>query len=242
MSSMIAFAPVLGSANIPMTTKAGLALLLSMIVFPLASKSFPVLPEDVMMFTFVIVREVMVGVLIGAVGTLMFSSIQLAGQIYGMQMGFGIVNVMDPMSDEQISILGQFQFVIAILIFFTIDGHHVLLRLIMESYNVLPMGQFGLHMPMYNEIIHWLQKMMVIAFKVGMPMIFTLLLLTVSLGIIARTVPQMNVFIVGLPMQIFIGLFIMCASLYLISGVLQGFFNMMFTDIYKLLRMAAGSG
>ncbi|HOX28326.1 MAG TPA: flagellar biosynthetic protein FliR, partial [bacterium] len=87
LSSMIAFTPLIGSANVPVTTKIGLSFLLSIVIFPIVYRSFPMLPEHIMMFWALMVREVLVGVLIGVIGSLMFSAVQLSGQIFGMQIG-----------------------------------------------------------------------------------------------------------------------------------------------------------
>lgn len=242
LASMVAFSPILGSGTVPVTVKTGFSFLLSILVFPIVSRSFPVLPESTGAFWILIGREVMIGVLIGVVGNLMFSAVQLSGQIFGMQVGFGIVNVIDPMTEEQISILGQFEFIFAVLIFLSFNGHHVMLRIIAESYQILPMNAFYFSENLGYSMIGWLSKMFIIAFKIGMPIIFTLLLVSVSMGLLARTVPQMNVFIVGLPIQIFVGLFVLAASLSLISYLLRGYFDMMFHDLYFMLKTAVFSG
>jgi len=239
--SMIAFSPIIGSGNVPAQTKAGLAFLMSLIIFPIVSRNFPMLPDQMIMFWILVVREVLIGMLVGVVTNLMFAAVQLSGQIFGMQVGFGIVNVIDPMSQNQVSILGQFEFLVAVLLFLAINGHHVLIRIIAESYLILPMNSFSFTEPLGYEVIGWLSKMFVIAFKIGMPMIFTLLLVSAGLGIIARTVPQMNVFIVGLPLKIFVGLVMLGASLMFIAYLLRGYFDMMFQDIVLMMKMAAGA-
>lgn len=242
LSAMVALSPVLGSGSVPPTAKAGFSMLLSLIIFPIIARDFPPIPDEIVMFWIMVGREVLVGMLIGVVGNLMFSAVQLSGQIFGMQVGFGIVNVIDPMSEDQISILGQFEFLIAILLFLSINGHHVLVRVIAESYAVLPMNAFTFNEPLGYQVIGWLTKMFVIAFRVGMPVIFVLLIVSAGLGIIARTVPQMNVFIVGLPLKIFVGLLAMGASLTLLTYLLRGYFDMMFHDIFMMMKMAAGGG
>jgi len=171
----------------------------------------------------------------------MFSAVQLSGQIFGMQVGFGIVNVMDPLSETQISLLGQFVFLVAILLFMALDGHHILVKIVASSYSVLPMGAFSFTEPLGMEVTKWLTKAFIIAYKIGLPMIFTLLLISVLMGIIARTVPQMNVFIVGLPLKIFVGLFMMGSTVALTVYLLKGYFNDFLADIWMMLRMA-GAG
>lgn len=242
LGSMIAFAPLLGSGSVPPQVKLGLSFFLSIIMFPIVSRDFPPLPGELVMFWILMIREALVGIMIGVIGNLMFTAMQVSGRIFGIQVGFGIVNVVDPMSEQQVSILGQFEFIIAVLLFFTINGHHVLIRIIAESYLILPLGAFTITEPLGLEVTGWLQKMFIIAYKIGMPMIFTLLLVTVALGVLARTVPQMNVFIVGLPLKIFVGLFMMLVSLTYVVYLLREYFDMMFRDIVMLMKMAAGGG
>lgn len=242
LASMIAFSPLIGSNSVPNTSKVGFAFMLSVIMFPIVSRDFPPLPGELVMFWILMAREALVGIMIGVIGNLMFTAMQVSGRIFGIQVGFGIVNVVDPMSEQQVSILGQFEFIIAVLLFFVVNGHHVLIRIIADSYLILPLGTFTVTEPLGMEVTTWLSKMYIIAYKIGMPMIFTLLLVTVGLGILARTVPQMNVFIVGLPLKIFVGLFMMMASIGYVIYLLRQYFDMMFKDIVMLMKMAAGGG
>lgn len=241
LASMIAFSPVIGSGSVPAQAKIGLSLLLSFIIFPIVSRDFPALPDHIAMFWALMIREGLIGMLIGVIGNLMFSGIQLSGQIFGMQLGFGIVNVIDPLSDTQISLLGQFQFLVGVLLFLVFNGHHVLVKIIANSYSVVPLGAFSFTESLGMEVAGWLSKSFEIAFKIGAPMIFVLLLVAVGLGIIARTVPQMNVFIVGLPLKIFVGLWMMMVSMGLVAYLLRGFYDQMFKDLFLMLRMAGGT-
>ncbi len=238
IASMVALSPVIGSGSVPPTFKMGFSFLLSIIIFPIVSRHFPPVPQEMVLYWILVLREVMVGVLIGIIGNLMFSSIQLAGQMFGIQVGFGIVNVIDPMTDEHISILGQFLFLVGILLFLGLNMHHYLIGIIASSYDYTPLGSFTFTEPLGMEVVGWLSKSFVIAFKIGMPIIFVLLMVTMALGIVARTVPQMNVFIVGLPKQLSIGLWVMGMSIGLIAYLLKGYFVTMMQDMAMLLRMA----
>ncbi|MFA6448755.1 MAG: flagellar biosynthetic protein FliR [bacterium] len=241
MASMVAASPIIGSASVPAQAKIGFSFLLSVIMFPIVSRSFPALPGHIILFWSLMVREALIGMLIGVISSLMFSAVQLSGQIFGMQVGFGIVNVMDPLSQEQTSLLGEYLFIIAILLFLVMDGHHLFIKIIANSYSVIPMGGFSFTESLGIEVTHWLTKAFIIAFKIGAPMIFSLLLISVAMGIIARSVPQMNIFIVGLPINIFVGLFVMAASLMLFAYFMRGYFTSVITDIWMLMKMAGGT-
>lgn len=241
IASMVAFSPVIGSGAVPPTAKIGLSFLLSIIVYPFTAANFPPIPDNTVLFFMMLIREVMVGVLVGTVAVAIFAGVQLSGQIFGMQVGFGIVNVIDPMSETQVSILGQFEFLIALLLFVTVDGHHLVLLAIANSYKYLPVDTFHITENLAFEVAGLLQKMFVVAFKVGIPMIATLLTVTVTMGLIARTVPQMNVFIVGLPLNILTGLFMLGMSLALLAYILRGYFDEMFRHLIVLFRIAGGT-
>lgn len=241
MLSMIALAPLIGSTVVPVHGKIGLSLCMSMIIFPIAARNFPPIPADMILFFGMMVKEFAVGALLGLMGAILFSAVQLSGQIFGVQLGFGIVNVIDPMSDDQISLLGQFEFLIAILLFMSVNGHHVLISAIMNSYKYIPMNGFRMSAPLNDQIMGLLGKMFVIAYKVGFPMIASVFILNAAMGVIARTVPQMNVFIVGLPLNIYVGLSIMAVSIGFLIMVLIGYFDQFFVDVEKMFRIAGGT-
>ncbi|MEW5945343.1 MAG: flagellar biosynthetic protein FliR [bacterium] len=241
LATMIALSPLLGSGSVPAMAKIGLSFLLSVIIFPFTAGAFPPIPDGIVPFVLMMVRESMLGVLIGLIGLAVFAGIQLSGQIFGMQIGFGIVNVIDPMSEEQVSVLGQFEFLIALLIFIAMDGHHLLILAIANSYRYVPLDSFHVSQPFTREVVGLLQKTFIIAFKVGVPMIACLLVVTVAMGLIARTVPQMNIFIVGLPLNIMVGLFMLGVSMAFITYVMRGYFHDMFRDMIIMFRMAGGT-
>jgi flagellar biosynthesis protein FliR len=239
--SMVGFSPIIGSGSVPVQAKVGFSFLLSLIVFPIVSRDFPAMPEHIIMFWVLIFREVLVGMLIGVIGNLMFSAVQISGQIFGMQLGFGIVNVIDPLSDTQIALLGQFEFIVAILLFLAMNGHHALIKIIANSYTVVPLGSFSFTESLGMQVAGWLSKCFEIALKIGLPVIMILLMVSVGLGIIARTVPQMNVFMVGLPLKIFVGLWMMMITMGLMAYLLRGYFDQMFKDVVYMMRLAGGT-
>ena len=125
--AIVGLVPTLGHTSVPAKVKIGLAALLSLIIFPVAYSSQVPQATDIMSLMIMISKEAAIGVIIGFATTLLFSAVQIAGGIIGMQMGFGIVNVIDPQSGSQISIIAELKALFAILIFLLIDGHHFLI-------------------------------------------------------------------------------------------------------------------
>ncbi len=235
ISSIFLTAPIIGSRNFPFIGKIGLAFIISLLLFPIIDKDI-VLPKDILSFLIVILNQVIIGVLIGFTAYVIFIAIQLAGQIIDLQMGFGIVNVIDPLSNMQVSIIGQFQFILGILIFLVINGHHYLFKALTDSFFLIPLTSAGITNATVEKLIDIFYGMFVIAFKIAGPATVALLLTNVTLGFIARTIPQINVFIVGLPLNILVGIAAVFLSLPVIINMLNSLFNTMWDDIYFIIK------
>jgi flagellar biosynthetic protein FliR len=183
------------------------------------------------------VGEILIGVIIGFTARLLFAAVQLAGQMVGFQMGFGIVNVIDPQTSNQISIIAQFQNVIVLLLFVVLDVHWWFILSLTSSFELIPPLGFCFTNPLMEYLVVLSAQMFVIAAKVSAPIIVALLFTNVALGLIARTVPQMNIFIVGFPLQIAVGLAGLGLSLPLFSWVVRDLFQKMGEDIMVLMKL-----
>lgn len=203
--AMMAMMPVIGDNATPLRIKAGLSLIIALMIAPVVSVAH--IPDPALLdLALKMAGEVLIGVLIGFAARLIFAGIQLAGQFVGFQMGFAIVNVIDPISSAQVSIIAQVQYLLAILIFLIINAHHFFISAIAEGYRVLPAFGFQFSGALMEAVFQLSRDMFVIALKLSAPIIAVLFFTNVGLGIIARTVPQMNIFIVGFPLQIGVGL------------------------------------
>jgi flagellar biosynthetic protein FliR len=204
VSAIMIMIPVISSRQVPMKLKGGLSAMVSFLIMPFVT---PVpFPMEMPVLVITMIGEAAIGIMIGLVGRLLFAGVQLAGQLVGFQMGFAIVNVVDPVSSTQVSIIGQFQYLIAILVYLAVNGHHVFLFAIAESFHAVPPLAFHFSAPLMECLMGFAATIFVTAVKIGAPIMAILLLTSVSLGLIARTVPQINVFIVGFPLKIAVGL------------------------------------
>ncbi|MFC1526729.1 flagellar biosynthetic protein FliR [Candidatus Latescibacterota bacterium] len=235
VSALVMVAPIFGHRNYLGRAKIGLAFMLSMIVFPLLAETGLVVPEGLFPYVFMMVREVIMGLVMGFAVLLLFVGIQFAGQLIGLQMGFGIVNVIDPQSSNQISIIGQFLNILAILTMLSLNGHHMILRGLMGSFQTVPLGGVTLKVPIVGKVVALSSQVFVIAIKISAPILIALFLVSVALGILARTVPQMNVFIVGFPVQIGVGLAVLMMTLPLFYVMLQRLTNSLERDLFVLV-------
>ncbi|HYA15758.1 MAG TPA: flagellar biosynthetic protein FliR [Syntrophales bacterium] len=237
VSAMIITIPILGDVTVPARVKVGLALLISFLIFPFVQTGVWRLSSDIFSLILRMAGEIMIGVMVGFAGRLIFDGIQLAGQLIGFQMGFSIVNVIDPVNNEQVSIISQFQYLIAMLIFLVMNGHHIFLYAIAESFRILPPLGFHFSGELMQLVLVFVRNMLEVAIKTGAPIIAVLLFMSVGMGLVARTVPQINIFIVGFPLQIAIGLIGIGVTLPIFLRVVEGYFSNLEGEIISLLRL-----
>ena len=225
--------------SIPILFKFGLALSASIVLFPLLDLT--VFPELTNLSSFAVgaVGEILLGVIIGMAVNLIFVGLQIAGQLSGYQMGMALAEVIDPADGEQIPLLAQFFQIFAFLIFLTVNAHHWFLRALADSFHLVPPLGFKLSGSLIEQLMRVAGNMFVIAIKVGAPVIVALLLTSIALGLIARTVPQMNVFFVAMPLKIMIGLMFVGFSLPYLSSFLNAIFRKLGDMIFLLLKAAA---
>ncbi len=237
VSALLIVAPIFGHRLFLARAKVGLAVMVSMVIFPIVDRfDVPVgfLPYAVMM-----VGEVIMGLVIGYAVLLLFIGIQFAGQLAGLQMGFGIVNVIDPASHDQVSIIGQFLNILAILLMLTLDGHHTILNGLMTSFDAVPLGGVVLKTPVAHKMISLTAEVFVIAIKVSAPIMIALFLISTAMGVLARTVPQMNVFIVGFPVQLAVGMSVLMAALPLFQILIERALKLLERDVFALIDFFA---
>lgn len=235
VSGIFLISPIFNNDFIPRTFKIGFAFFLSIIIADVLNVN-QIYYNDYGIF-FLVVKELIVGYVIGFISYLFFTAVYVLGQIVDMEIGFGMVNVFDPHSKEEMPIMGNFYYIFAFLIFLIIDGHHMLIEGLVNSYIYVPIGTFEFNNVVVQQILEILSKVFIIGFKISSPILAALFLSNVLLGILARTMPQMNVFIVGMPFKIFIGLFVILFSLPLFVIALQHMYNNMYEEIFNFLKV-----
>lgn len=235
VSALLIVAPIFGHRNYLNQAKVGLAFMVSLVIFPLVSAHHPLLPDGLYPYAFMMIREAVLGLVLGYAVLLLFIGVQFAGQLAGLQMGLDIVDVIDPHSSAQISVLGQYLNILAILILLTIDGHHLVLQGLARSFEVIPLGGVHLKEAVMLKLIALTSEVFVIAIKISAPVILALFLVSVALGVLARTVPQMNILVVGFPVQLATGLGVLIASLPLFYLLMSKLVNTLSRHLMALI-------
>lgn len=237
MSAIIAIMPIFGFKAVPLQLKAALSVIMTFIVFPLVRlQAAPISAEPVELFL-LLMSEVTVGLIIGFATNLLFYGVQMAGHLVGIQMGFGIINVVDPMSDLQVSLIGQLNYMVALLIFLAIDGHHFLVKALVLSYEYIGLGGGVFHAGILSKMSFLTGAIFDTALRLAAPMFVTLFITDVALGITARVAPQMNVFIVGFPLKIGVGLLIITLVIAYFPYIFGKFVQQFKIDMIEVLKL-----
>jgi len=182
-----------------------------------------------------IIKEFIVGLTIGYVAYLVFSAIYLAGQFIDMQIGFSMVNVMDPVNNIQVPVTANFYFILSMIIFLVVNGHHLLIKALFDSYTYVPVGKAVFTGEILDNMIKIFGSIFVIGFKIAAPITAAILITDVALGIISRTVPQLNVFVVGMPLKIGLGIAVIVLTIPAFMMMMDSIFDTMNTEIFNFM-------
>ncbi|MGI6576348.1 MAG: flagellar biosynthetic protein FliR [bacterium] len=241
ISALLAVAPFWSSRTIPVQIRVFFSLFFSLVVLPLIIGHATVAVPDIFSFSLLIIQELLLGLVLGLVAALLFYSIQVAGQVIDIQMGFGMINVLDPQSGAQAPLLGNIYYLIALVLFLLVDGHHYLLQVLVDSFYFYPPGTIMFSQQLWYDLSHLFSQILIFALRLALPVAGVLFLLDIALGVVARAVPQMNVFILGIPVKILVGIWAIICTIPLLMQVLQLLLHGIFEDIALLLG-ALGSG
>jgi flagellar biosynthetic protein FliR len=236
MTGLFVIAPVFGRKNIPTYFKIGFSFMMALILVNTIKVPQPDYYNNVYQYAFLIIKEFIVGLTLGYVSYMIFTAIYIAGQMIDMQIGFSLVSVLDPMSNIQIPITSNFYFIISMLVFMSVNGHHVLIKALFDSYKSVPVGAAVFSSDLMNDIIRVFGGTFVIAFKIAAPITAAVLISDVAMGVISRTIPQLNVFVVGMPLKIALGLITMLLTIPMFIALLGSLFEGTNGEMLKFLK------
>ncbi|WP_202077112.1 flagellar biosynthetic protein FliR [Caldalkalibacillus salinus] len=237
LTTFFTAAPIFSLSGLPNTFKIGLAFFLTLVIMPTVGPAD--IPINMAILGFV-VKEALIGLALGFVAALVLYTIQIAGAFIDFQMGFAIANVVDPQTGAQIPIIGNFKYTLAMLFLLAVNGHHLMIEGIVRSYRFVGLEQYFVSLG-HEQVAYFITtlfvQMFLIAFQLSLPIVGALFLVDVTLGIIARTIPQLNVFVVGLPLKIFIGFVMLLLTLPIFFYLLQALIGEMVQAMSDLLTL-----
>jgi len=231
--------PMFGSRMVPARVKTPLIFALAVLVFPIVRPhSFPE-AGDVISLALLVVREALIGVTLGLIPQFAFAAVEFCGQQVGTQIGISMASLFDPNTQANVPTMAMFQGALATLVFLSLGVHHVFLRGIVESYALVPLGAWHTSPGLLKFLIDASTGIFVIAIKMAAPVSVALLATSVALGIVARSFPAMNVFMVSMPLNIGIGFVILSLSLPVFLRVLEVAFGGMAGQMRTLFKLLA---
>lgn len=236
MAAMLGTLPVFGSGTAPARVRIGLAVMLSLLIFPVVRPHLPPPDFSPAALGLLILGEALLGLMVGFIAQLVLTSVEVGGTIIGYKMGFAAANVFDPQSQRQIELISQYQNVIAILIFLALDAHHLFIRAVVRSYELLPPGGIDVGGDAVPFLMTLVSRMFVLGIQLSAPILAVLILASLVMGILARVFPQLNVFMLSYPLNIGVGFLVMGLTLSLMVLVLEREFGFVPERILYLLQ------
>lgn len=232
--------PVLSNPSIPIVVRNALGLMITIIIFPFASEY--IIPTDGISYIFLALGEVAIGVITGFFITIIFTVFQLAGQMFAVQMGFGASQVFDPLAQVQIPVIGQLFNFIALFIFVTNGAFQKIFIIgIIRSIEFVKASDFLINQEfLYKEAVWALGNLFSQAIVIAFPILGTLILLSVTMGLLAKAAPQMNLLMIGFPIQISIGFVMILSALPFLMDKFGKVIDGSFQFIAELFSKGAG--
>ena len=242
LTSFFLVAPLFSMKGVPAQFKIGIAAFLAFFALSGITIEEP-LPLDGY-YIMMAIKEFAIGIALGFTAALVLYTVQIAGAFIDFQMGFAIASVMDPQTGSQVPIIGHFKYILALLFLLTVDGHHLMLDGVMQSLQVIPVESlsFGIRFEDLAKFISDLfVEMFMIALQMSLPIVGALFLVDVALGILAKTVPQLNIFAVGFPVKILAGFVLLLFTIPIFFFLLQNLFEKIMVSMAELTRLIGGA-
>ncbi|MHB9130830.1 MAG: flagellar biosynthetic protein FliR [Armatimonadota bacterium] len=231
-------APVLSSPRVPLHLRAGIGIVLTLLLQPVVAPSGLEVGNSWTVFGVLLIKEVLAGLVIGYSASLILGIVQMVGEIQDKQAGFGFAGVVDPNATSGAAILGQFQMVLMWLVFFAVNGHHVLMQGIAESFFAVPLGSFTYTGGLTTHMVGTVTTLIMVALKISAPVVGSVLLADLALGMLQRTAPQLNIIAVGLQMKIAIALLVISLSLPFTVAVDRNLVSTMSRSMHEVMALS----
>jgi flagellar biosynthesis protein FliR len=232
--TMLMIFPIFSSIQIPRHARFGLGLLISFLLFRIVP---PIaLLNNYYDLIVAIIAQVVLGMIVGYIAQLVFVGIMFAGEVIDLQIGFAVANVINPSTQQNITIIGELELAIATLIFLATNGHHLFLQGMAGSFALAPLPFIRLDPSVMNDAVTFLSLALVNAFKIAAPPAAALFITNIGLALMARVAPQMNVFVIGFPIQIGVGLVTLAISMSLMATVLPEIFHDVARQMDQVMR------
>jgi flagellar biosynthesis protein FliR len=233
--SILWLLPIFSMRSVSVLFKVSFSIVTSLLITEFVPYS-ATLANDPYAMLLAVLREVLVGLSIGFAIRLLFMAVQAAGEIISFQTGFAFARVVDPFSSGQSAVLEQFQYMLGIMIFFSVDAHHIVVRGLYASFKELPLGAATFGGGLFNYFIVATGRIFSLGLKFGAPLVVALFLIELALGLLSRMIPTMNIFVEGLPVKVFVSLSVLSLALGFMAPALTSLFRGLDTEFLRVVR------
>jgi flagellar biosynthetic protein FliR len=237
VSALFISAPVFGAREIPATVKVGLSAILSLVLLPIVGATLdPVVPSTLYVMVGNLVGQVLIGLLIGLIVSLLFAAVRVGGDVIDYQMGFTQASTFNPQFNDTVSPIANFQYQYALVLYLIANGHWLLLASLERSFIKLPVGQLllsGVTLGAFTDLTY---QMLVAGLQIAAPGAAVLLITDIAFAFLNRALPQMQVFYLGMPVKVMVGLSVVIAIIPSLTYVVGQMVAASPDDIYTLLR------
>ena len=240
ISGIMILAPFFSGQTIPIHVRVVFSLVTSLVLAP--SLPLQAVPADLDLSTILTVfpSEVLFGVLLGFAAMCVFAGFQFAGQIVSFQLGFSVINVIDPQTQVESSVFSFLQNYLGLLFFLLINGHHWFLLAVNQSFALLPVGGAHIHAPLVDYLIRLSSELLVIGVRIAGPVIAISVITDVVMGVLGRAAPQIHILIVGMPLKTLVGFGCLSFSLYFLPRYLEGVYSGLYRTLFSLVYTIQG--
>src|SRR5437762_9482767 len=225
IGAMVMLLPGLGESNIPVRIKLAIALVLTLVSLPLHRAAYHIDMQSIAPLLVLMLHEIVIGVVLGATARVTLSALQVAGSVIAQQLGLGFVTAIDPTQGQQGLLIGNFLTILGITLLFATDSHHLVIAALNESYRIFSPGE----LMSSGDVAALATRAFASAFKLGMqlsaPFLVFGLVFNIGLGILARLMPAMQVYFVGVPLSIMVGFLIFALVLSAMMGTYLNYFT-----------------
>jgi flagellar biosynthetic protein FliR len=240
VASLLFTMPVFSSNMLDGRLRAFLAFFLALLCAPI----LPVpadLPVDILYLGFLVGKEVLVGLIIGLIASYLFEGIRVTGNLVSEMSNLSMAQLLDPSTDEENQVIGEIQYTIALLILFSVNGHHFFIQAIFDSFRIVPLTNASFSLPLLPMMIHMTGDIFVVGIKLAAPILCALFLEKVLLAMLAKVSPDLDIIFVAMPIGILVGIYFIMISWPYFSYAFLKLFGFYQRDVLEFIRGLTGS-
>jgi flagellar biosynthetic protein FliR len=236
ISGLLMVMPLIGTRMVSMRVRLLLAVAVTLVVVPLLPPT-PKVEAISLASVIIILQQLLIGVLLGFVTELLMQVFVIAGQLIAMQTGLGIATTVDPSQGASVVVISQWFLFMVSLVFLSLNGHLVLIEILVDSFRSIPIGTASFSAEQFGLLVNWSGWMIAAAVVISLPAMTALLIVNLAFGVMTRAAPQLNIFALGFPVTMIVGLLIMWLNIDEMASSFHGYMDVLFEFLKKLITL-----